>query len=74
MPWDMAAGSLLVEEAGGKVSGMQGEAYNVEGKYVLATNGYIQKETLDLFAEIFAGRYPQEMPELPAKDWELTSK
>jgi myo-inositol-1(or 4)-monophosphatase len=70
MPWDMAAGSLLVEEAGGKVSGMQGEPYDVQGRYVLATNGHIQKETLDLFAEIFAGRYPQEMPELPAKDWE----
>jgi myo-inositol-1(or 4)-monophosphatase len=70
MPWDMAAGSLLVEEAGGKVSGMQGEAYNVEGKYVLATNGTIQAETLGLFADIFAGRYPQEMPTLPAKDWE----
>jgi myo-inositol-1(or 4)-monophosphatase len=70
MPWDMAAGSLLVEEAGGKVSGMQGEPYDVEGKYVLATNGTIQAETLALFGDIFAGRYPQEMPMLPAKDWE----
>ena len=69
-PWVMAAGSLLVEEAGGKVSGMKGEAYDVQGKYVLATNATIQKETLDLFAEIFAGRFPQEMPRLPAKDWD----
>jgi myo-inositol-1(or 4)-monophosphatase len=69
-PWDMAAGSLLVEEAGGTLSGMKGEPFDVEGKYVLATNGAIQKETVDLFAEIFAGRYPQEMPTLPAQDWE----
>ncbi len=32
-PWDMAAGTLLVEEAGGKVAGMQGEAYAVNGRY-----------------------------------------
>jgi myo-inositol-1(or 4)-monophosphatase len=69
-PWDMAAGSLLVEEAGGVVSGMKGEPFDVEGKYVLATNAAIQKETLDLFTEIFAGRYPHQMPSLPAADWE----
>jgi myo-inositol-1(or 4)-monophosphatase len=69
-PWDMAAGSLLVEEAGGKVSGMQGEPFDVQGKYVLATNAGVQKETLELFAEIFAGRYPQQMPSLPSADWE----
>jgi len=69
-PWDMAAGSLLVEEAGGKVSGMQGEPYDVQGKYVLATNSGVQKETLALFAEIFAGRYPQQMPTLPSPDWD----
>jgi myo-inositol-1(or 4)-monophosphatase len=69
-PWDMAAGSLLVEEAGGMVAGMQGEPFDVQGKYVLATNGTLHKETLDLFAEIFAGRYPQEMPVLPSKDWD----
>jgi myo-inositol-1(or 4)-monophosphatase len=70
MPWDMAAGSLLVEEAGGKVSGMQGEPYDVAGKYVLATNGTVHQETLHLFRDIFAGRYPTQMPTLPAKDWE----
>ena len=66
-PWDMAAGSLLVEEAGGIVSGMRGEPYDVQGKYVLATNGVIQKETLDLFGQVFHGRFPNRMPELPDK-------
>ena len=69
-PWDMAAGSLLVEEAGGKVSGMKGEPFDVTGKYVLATNGSVQLETLQLFENIFAGRLPQQMPTLPINDSE----
>ena len=67
----MAAGSLLVEEAGGKVSGMQGETYDVNGRYVVADNGLIHGELLELFAEVFAGRYRYEMPQLPAAEWEL---
>ena len=34
-PWDMAAGTLLVEEAGGTVSGMRGEPLDLHGRYVL---------------------------------------
>ncbi len=70
-PWDMAAGTLLVEEAGGKVSGMRGEPLDLHGQYVFASNGLIHQETLNLFAEIFAGRYQHEMPGLPAPEWEL---
>ncbi|HEX4164673.1 MAG TPA: inositol monophosphatase family protein [Bryobacteraceae bacterium] len=70
-PWDMAAGSLLVEEAGGTVSGMQGEGYDVNGRYVVADNGLVHGELLDLFADIFAGNYQHEMPGLPAPEWEL---
>jgi myo-inositol-1(or 4)-monophosphatase len=64
-PWDMAAGSLLVEEAGGKVSGMKGEPYDVQGAHVLADNGNVHEETVTLFAEIFEGRYRHAMPILP---------
>lgn len=70
-PWDMAAGSLLVEEAGGKVSGMRGEPFDVNGKYVLADNGLIHDETVDLFNEIFEGTYRHDMPPLPAPEWSL---
>lgn len=38
-PWDVAAGSLILEEAGGKISDYQGRAFRTEGKEVLATNG-----------------------------------
>lgn len=70
-PWDMAAGTLLVEEAGGKVSGMQGEPLDLYGRYLLVDNGLIHDETLQLFGEIFAGRYRHEMPSLPVEEWEL---
>jgi len=70
-PWDMAAGTLLVEEAGGKVSGMKGEPLDLHGKYVLVDNGLIHSEILNLFGEIFAGRYQHEMPSLPMEEWEL---
>ena len=69
-PWDMAAGTLLVEEAGGKVSGMRGEPLDLNGPYVLADNGRTHQELLDLFADIFDGKYRHEMPELPAAEWE----
>ncbi|MBV8072022.1 MAG: inositol monophosphatase [Acidobacteriaceae bacterium] len=70
-PWDMAAGTLLVEEAGGRVSGMRGEPLDLHGRYVFASNGRIHEETLELFDEIFQGRYRHEMPGLPAAEWEL---
>ncbi|MDQ2713000.1 MAG: inositol monophosphatase [Acidobacteriota bacterium] len=70
-PWDMAAGTLLVEEAGGNVSGMRGEPLDLHGRYVLADNGLIHSELLELFEEIFAGEYRHDMPGLPSPEWEL---
>jgi myo-inositol-1(or 4)-monophosphatase len=70
-PWDMAAGALLVEEAGGKVSGMRGEPVDLHGKYLLVDNGLIHAEIVALFAEIFRGEYRSEMPGLPAAEWEV---
>ena len=43
-PWDTAAGSLLVSEAGGVVSDFNGDPYVVGGPVVLATNGRIHEE------------------------------
>jgi myo-inositol-1(or 4)-monophosphatase len=40
-PWDMAAGVLLIEEAGGRVSNFQNEQLSIYTKKVLATNGLI---------------------------------
>jgi myo-inositol-1(or 4)-monophosphatase len=43
-PWDMCAGILLVEEAGGVVSGFKGEKIDIFTKKILATNGKIHEE------------------------------
>ncbi len=43
-PWDSAAGSLLVKEAGGECTTMKGEPYRVQLPECLATNGLIHDE------------------------------
>lgn len=42
-PWDIAAGYLIVEEAGGKITNFAGEPYTVFDKETLATNGLIHE-------------------------------
>jgi myo-inositol-1(or 4)-monophosphatase len=46
-PWDVAAGWLLITEAGGTVSGIQGEPYVLTNKYLVASNTHIHKQLLD---------------------------
>ncbi|MBA4394956.1 MAG: inositol monophosphatase [Desulfobacca sp.] len=49
-PWDTAAGILIVEEAGGKVSDFSGRPYHFKKKQILATNGQIHHEMIPLLA------------------------
>ena len=44
--WDSAAGFLIVEEAGGKVTDMKGDYYNPYKPGIIATNGKIHDELL----------------------------
>ncbi|MCO6498590.1 MAG: inositol monophosphatase [Chitinophagaceae bacterium] len=44
--WDSAAGYLIVEEAGGKVTNMKGEKYSPYEYGIVATNGHIHDELL----------------------------
>ena len=44
--WDMRAAALILEEAGGKVSGMGGEEWDPYEGHILATNGLIHEEVL----------------------------
>lgn len=46
--WDIAAGVLIVCEAGGKVSDVQGEAYSLTTENVLCSNGHIHSLMLPL--------------------------
>ncbi|CAB3393145.1 MULTISPECIES: inositol monophosphatase family protein [Kyrpidia] len=45
-PWDMAAGALLVQEAGGQVTDIEGRPYTLEVRHVVGTNGLIHGELL----------------------------
>ncbi len=47
-PWDLAAGSLMVREAGGKITNFSGEDLGLDGQHVLASNGKIHSEMIDL--------------------------
>ncbi|KAF9624728.1 hypothetical protein IFM89_013266 [Coptis chinensis] len=46
-PWDMAAGVLIVEEAGGAVSCMDGEKFSVFDRSVLVSNGVLHAKLLE---------------------------
>ncbi len=46
-PWDMAAGSVIVEEAGGRVSRYDGSPFLPEHPEILATNGLIHEEMMN---------------------------
>jgi myo-inositol-1(or 4)-monophosphatase len=48
-PWDWASGWLLVEEAGGTVTTMHGSPWSLQEKNMLASNGLIHDEMLNVF-------------------------
>lgn len=45
-PWDVAAGSLLVLEAGGKLTNYSGGEFSIYGKEIVASNGLIHDEMI----------------------------
>jgi myo-inositol-1(or 4)-monophosphatase len=62
-PWDVAAGSLLVQEAGGRVSDMHGAAHSVrKSESLLCDNGALHGEALQVFDEVFRGEMRHPMP------------
>jgi len=61
-PWDMAAGILLIREAGGKCSDMEGGPVNLRGRHLLADNGLVHEAMLAVFSEVFRGEYRHPMP------------
>ncbi|GIQ69173.1 inositol monophosphatase [Xylanibacillus composti] len=44
--WDLAAGSLIVQESGGRITDLNGNPYTLEVRDVLASNGRIHDELL----------------------------
>ena len=52
MPWDTAAGWLMIHESGGIVTDLFGGAYHLEAPHVLATNGKIHQGMINMFKRI----------------------
>lgn len=47
-PWDTRAGALIVEEAGGRVTGLDGQAWVPSDGHILASNGALHEEMLGI--------------------------
>ncbi len=45
-PWDVAAGVVVAQEAGARITSPEGEPFNLESGAVLASNGYVHEEVL----------------------------
>ncbi len=63
-PWDVAAGLLLITEAGGRCTDMHGGEHRLRGPHLAASNTLIHGEMLGLFADVFANRIRVPMPAL----------
>jgi myo-inositol-1(or 4)-monophosphatase len=49
--WDLAAGGLILEEAGGKVTDYRGGQLNLEGRQIVASNGYLHSAMMEQTGE-----------------------
>lgn len=50
-PWDVAAGALIVTEAGGRVSGMDGSPFDPVAAHLVASNGHIHDQMLEVIRD-----------------------
>ncbi len=50
-PWDVGAGALLVEEAGGRVTDLRGGAFDWSGEETLASNGLLHRALVEALAQ-----------------------
>jgi myo-inositol-1(or 4)-monophosphatase len=62
-PWDTAAGVLIVQEAGGRVTKFDGSDFELNSRETLATNATIHEQMLSEFHQILAGRGLEELPD-----------
>ena len=50
-PWDMAAGVLILREAGGKITTFSGSSFDIYQKDILATNGRVHGEMVEILSQ-----------------------
>ena len=60
-PWDIAAGVLIVEEAGGRISCLDGGKHSVYDRQVVATNGLIHDELVACIQDVNREHYPDRV-------------
>ena len=61
-PWDVAAGALIVEEAGGRVTGMDGSAFDAAAGHLVASNGGVHDAMLGVIREFRIERARNRTP------------
>jgi myo-inositol-1(or 4)-monophosphatase len=54
--WDVAAGALIVAEAGGRITNLDGTPFDSRRGYLLASNGWLHDELLNVVSTFFASR------------------
>jgi myo-inositol-1(or 4)-monophosphatase len=55
-PWDVAAGALVVTEAGGRITGMDGSPFDPVAAHLVASNGHLHEAVLDVIRRFRAER------------------
>ncbi len=55
-PWDVAAGSLIVQEAGGAVSDFYGRQFFMESGYIVAANKTVHSHLIKILSNYFKER------------------
>jgi myo-inositol-1(or 4)-monophosphatase len=65
-PWDTAAGVLIVQEAGGRVTDFKGGPFQLAGRETLATNGLVHPAMVREFDQVFSGHDLEPLPDVHA--------
>ena len=50
-PWDVSAGALIVAEAGGRVTGMDGTPFDPVAAHLVASNGHVHQQMLEIIQQ-----------------------
>ena len=61
-PWDLAAGKLLVQEAGGCVTDMLGQPHLLQSPSIAASNQLLHTQFIGAFEEVLSGTHRAELP------------
>jgi myo-inositol-1(or 4)-monophosphatase len=54
-PWDLAAGSVILEEAGGNLTNYRGDVLDLAGREIAASNGSLHSAMMRLTGENVRG-------------------